>query len=164
MKFIIAFLLLFLSTMAYADVIDPSESICENASENDRCMVEGRISGTCQPSECCRLVYGGDDGPTSECFDCLKCLEASAATGGTDTNPQAGSSTTQQSSSGGSTSGDSAGGVDSNGSGEDEDQSSTDKDNEDTGCDSSVNTPRNLGVLSILLGLILTVRLRRTRI
>ena len=164
MKFIFAFLLLFLSTMAYADVIDPSESICENASENDRCMVEGSISGTCQPSECCRLVYDGEDGPSSDCFDCLKCLEVSTAEGGMDANPQAGSSTNQDNSSGGSTSGESAGGVDRNGSGEDEDQSSTDKDNEDTGCDSSVNTSRNLGLLSILLGVILTVRLRRTRI
>lgn len=124
------------STAAYADVINPMKSACAGASKGDKCNKNGDIKGTCEPGKCCRLNYSGKGSkPDSVCEDCLRCTPSQA--------PSAGS----------------AGDAPAGGSAGDAPASS----GEDSGCISSANTPLSLGLLSIFVGFMLVVRLRRTR-
>ncbi len=140
------FLLVFLcSTVAYADVIDPSEFACDSASEGDECSDEQGLTGTCEQSECCRLDYSGGGGePETVCEACLRCTPSEAPAGGSAGEAPAGGS---------------AGEAPAGGSAGEAAPSSSD----DSGCISSASTPLNLGLLSVFVGVMFSVRLRRTR-
>ena len=180
MRFVLVFLVLF-SGSAFADIIDPLESACSAATEGDECTAEGDITGTCELGECCRNDYSGEGGaPETVCEACLRCVPSEGPSGGSAGEapeggtageapeggsageaPEAGSAgeAPEAGSAGEAPEAGSPGDVSEGGSPGEAPTSSDD----DSGCISSANTPRNLGLLSIFVGLMLAVRLRRTQ-
>ena len=162
MRFVVAFFLLF-SGSAFADLIDPLESACANAAEGDECTTEGDFSGTCEQGECCRNDYSGEGGtPETVCEACLRCVPSEDPSGGTAGDAPAGGSAGDApagGNAGDAPAGGSAGDAPTGGSADEPPSDSDD----DSGCISSANTSKNLGLLSIFVGLMLAVRLRRTR-
>jgi len=153
MRFLLAFVLLF-SGFAYADLIDPLESACAEANEGEECAAEGDITGTCEQGECCRNDYSGEGGvPDTVCEACLRCVPSEGPSGGRAGDAPEGGSAGEAPQAG------SPGDVPEGGSAGETPTSSED----DSGCISSANTPRNFGLLSIFVGLMLAIRLRRTR-
>ena len=151
--------MLLFSGTAYADLLDPLEGACREASEGDTCNAEG-LEGTCEQGQCCRNDYSGEGGiPETVCEDCLRCVPSENPSGGSAGDTPQGGSAGDNPQGGDSPQGGEAGAsapVDTN-------QNSADDSDGDSGCASSANTPRNLGILSMVIGLLLAVRLRRTR-
>ena len=140
---------LFVTTPALADLVDPEVASCGEASQGDACEMGDGSMGTCQPGECCRLDYSTDAStPATVCSDCLRCAAGEPPAGG-------------QMANGGAMA---AGGAMANG-GADGPAGGSDggKDDDDSGCSAGLSSQAGLGVLALLFGGLLAVRLRRTR-
>lgn len=144
---------LFVTTPAMADLIEPEVASCAEASEGDGCDMDDGSMGTCQPGECCRLDYSTDAStPPSVCSDCLRCIAGAPPAGGQMAN---GGATPTGGASGGAMA---AGGADGPAGGSDGGE-----DDDDSGCSAGLSSEGGLGVLALLFGGLLAVRLRRTR-
>jgi hypothetical protein len=142
-------ILLLVASPAFADIIDPTEEACGNASEGDACEAEG-ISGSCRPAECCRNDYSNvaDSGaPSTVCEPCLRCEPADepVSADGTADRVPAGDANADP------------------GPAPDAGVPSPPSNNEDSGCEAGVGDSSAVGLLAFLAGLFLVVGLRRSR-
>ena len=138
-RFALPLLFSLFCTPVFADVIDPSEEICSGANEGDACgdPEQGVAEGTCQAAECSRLDYSNGTPPESVAYDCLICQSDASSSG---LAPEGGSQMEATMTA--------------------TDESSTD---EAESCDTQSTSPSIFGVIVAGLGLLLSIRLYRTR-
>jgi hypothetical protein len=83
-------LLLTLAAQTRADVLPPDVEACQRAKAGDKCT-----GGTCQMTKCSKLDYTRDASsgmPATVQYDCLKCVSAANADGGSEKNSDSGCS------------------------------------------------------------------------
>lgn len=79
LPYIVAATASLVTTVAWADVIDPTEDACGGKQAGDACDLEGG-KGVCRAQTCGRLDYSDGVPPKTKNYECLRCEDAGAPT------------------------------------------------------------------------------------